>query len=260
MSDWTPFHLLGKTQLAAVANRVHEVLPALARGWWKGACPVQLAGVTAAVDLRDQLSASPVRYLLRAGDLWLAFLGAEHAWLKLTEGWLDCEITASSTLAKFLQRRFCLELFAGLTGTSAEPAVLGPEDAPRLPPHATRMGYGSPVVELDIHGVPLTCVAPVELWPNITQPSVRLTRKPLLPVSKALDECRIALDVRLPAVKWSVSEAATLAVGDFLDLRQDLSGRVRVTGAGFDFALAAALGQEGGQKAVRLMNDESEPS
>jgi len=257
MSDWTPFQLLGKARLAAIADHVHEVLPALARGWWNGACPIQLAGVTAAADLRDQLSASPVRYFLRDGELWLAALGAEHAWLKLTETWLGCEVLSGSPLVRSLQREFCTELFVKLIGGSAEPALLGPEDAPSLPPNATRAGSGSTVIELDIDGVPLMLVVPIELWPTLAAPAVQAARSALTPVSHALGESRITLNVHLPAVSWSAAEAASLAVGDFLDLQQDLNGRARVIGTDLDLTLAAMLGQEGGQKAVRLMNDES---
>lgn len=256
MSDWKNFQLLGKARLAAVADRVNESLPQLARGWWRGACPIQLAGVTPAVDLREQLNLSHVRYLLRSGDLWLALLGVDHVWMKLAGAWLGCDVLASSPLTRHMQKEFCIELFIQLAAPAViEPVVLEPEDVPKLPSSTLRTGSGAVAIELDIDGVPLTLVAPIDLWPQLAAPAVKAARQPLNSVVAALSKTRVALNVCLPAVQWSVAEAAALAVGDFVDLQQDLSGRAHVTAANLHLTLAGVLGKEAGCKAVTLTEE-----
>jgi hypothetical protein len=258
MSEWRPFQLLGRDRLAAITERVNRVLPDLARDWWAGASPIQLVAVSAWSDVGGQHRGSPVRCLLRESDVWLAFLGPEHAWLEVIEGWLGCELHAMSPLAQRLQREFCLALFAKLTGREAAPTLLAEEDLPQLPPQATRAGAGTVVIELDIGAVPLTLVAPVEIWPELAAPAVRATQRSLTEAFAALADTRLSLDVRLPGVPLSMAEAATLNVGDFLDLRHDLSGRVQVLGTNMSLRLEGVLGQANGQKAIRLQNDESE--
>jgi len=272
MSDWKHFHLLSKARLAAVADRVNEALPQLARGWWSGACPIQLAGVTPAVDLREQLNLSHVRYLLRSGDLWLALLGVDHVWMKLAGAWLGCDVLAGAgqdarmaenagmrgtgSLTRHLQKEFCVELFTHLAAPAViEAVVLEPEDAPKLPSSALRTGSGAVAIELDIDGVPLTLVAPIDLWPQLATPAVKASRQSLSSVAAALGKTRVALNVCLPAVQWSVAEAAALTVGDFVDLRQDLSGRAHVTAANMRLTLAGVLGKEAGCKAVTLTDE-----
>jgi len=260
MSDWKHFHLLSKARLAAVADRVNEILPQLARGWWSGACPIQLAGVTPAVDLREQLNLSHVRYLLRSDDLWLALLGVDHVWMKLAGAWLGCDELAGSRLTRHLQKEFCVELFTHLAAPAViEAVVLEPEDAPKLPSSTLRGGSGAVAIELDIDGVPLTLVAPIDLWPELATPAVKALRQPLSSVAAALGKTRVALNVCLPAVQWSVAEAAALTVGDFVDLRQDLSGRAHLTAADMRLTLAGVLGKEAGCKAVTLTDEITPP-
>jgi flagellar motor switch protein FliM len=71
-------------------------------------------------------------------------------------------------------------------------------------------------------------------------------------VVSALGEIPVSVDVRLPCIRISMTDMATLGVGDFLDLGYDLSGRVRVVGANVDVDLVAVLGQHDSHKAIRI--------
>jgi len=184
-------------------------------------------------------------------------LGVEHAWMKLAGDWLGCDVLANSALTRHLQKEFCIELFAQLASPAVAETVSCPADAPKLPSHALRMGSGAVAIELDIEGVPLTLVAPIELWPELASPSVKASRQPLNAVAAVLGKTRVALNVCLPPVQWSVAEAAALTVGDFVDLQQDLSGRAHVTAANMHLKLAGVLGKEAGRKAVILTDETS---
>lgn len=287
MSDWKPYQLLGRKRLASIAAQVQTMLPAFARDWWRDGTAVELIGVrawsgcadsdhaglnagasrgNASEPNREQSGAaavssgvpraSSIRYLVRDGDLWLAFMGQESIWRKLAESWLGCEVLLDSALTRSLQREFCLALFAGLAGREGATASLADEELPHIPPGALRPGAGTVVVEIDVDGVPLTLLAPIELWPAVSMPAVGAARSKLTPAAHALAESTIKLDVQLGAVRMPLTELATLRAGDFLDLAHDLSGRVHVTGAGVDLSLSAAIGQHHGCKAICMEANE----
>src|SRR5688500_9119739 len=97
-----PFHLHGRSQLDALGACVQRVLPELARDWWSEENRIQLVGVT---GWTDELRSSSLRCVVREGvDGWIAFVGAEHAWLKLAESWLHCEVPSDGPLIQALQR------------------------------------------------------------------------------------------------------------------------------------------------------------
>ena len=256
MSDWRPFQLLGRKRLAGIAERIQAALEPLTRDWWAPSSSIQLAGVSAWSDHAEQLRASPLRFLVRDGDLWLALLGHEQVWRRLAGSWLGCEVILDSALTEHLQREFALSLFGHLVGRETPNAVLSDEELPRIPVSALRRGAGTLVIELDIDGVPLMMVAPIELWPSLAIPPVAAARSAFTAATQALTQTRIKLDVQLAAVQMPLTELASLSAGDFLDLAHDLSGRVRVSGAGLNLSLAAALGQHTGCKAIRMEMDE----
>lgn len=251
MSDWKPLQLLSPRRLAMISERVQAILPELSREWWNQAGAIQLAGVSACGVSAP--GAAP-RFLVRDGDLWLALLGHEQAWRKLAASWLGCEVLVDSPLTQSLQREFCLAFFMKLAGRAAPDASLADEELPRVPASAFRPGAGTVAVELDIDDVPLTFLAPMELWPALQMPSVTATRSKLTSAAHALAASQIRLDVQLAAVKMPLTELASLSPGDFLDLAHDLSGRVCVSG--LEVSLSATLGQHNGCKAICLESNE----
>jgi flagellar motor switch/type III secretory pathway protein FliN len=243
-----------------ISERVQAVLPALSREWWNQAGAVQLAGVSgfgmsARSENAEPWRARASRFLVRDADLWLALHGHEQAWRKLAASWLGCEVLVDSPLTVSLQREFCLAFFRKLAGRAAPDAALAEDELPRAPASAFRAGAGTVAVELDIEGVPLMFLAPIELWPDVQIPAVTAARSKLTPAAQALAASQIRLDVQLAAVKMPLTELAALSLGDFLDLADDLSGRVCVSG--LEVSLSATLGQNNGCKAICLESNES---
>lgn len=245
-----PFHLHGRQRLAALGAQVQQALLPLARDWWCDESRIQLAGVT---SWDEELRASPLPCVVReSAEGWLAFLGAEHAWLKLAESWLNCGVASAGPLIQTLQREFCLAVYRSLTARDAAAVVLEEATWSQVPSHALQQGGGAVVVELDVDGVPLTLIAPLTLWPPLADwPQVR-SAQPQQQVISVLRDTLVDVDVRLPCVRMPMTDMATLAVGDFLDLGYDLSGQVRVVGAAADLTLPAVLGQAGSRKAVQI--------
>ena len=245
-----PFHLHGRSQLDALGACVQRVLPELARDWWSEENRIQLVGVT---GWTDELRSSSLRCVVREGvDGWIAFVGAEYAWLKLAESWLHCEVPTDGPLIQALQREFCLAVYRRLAGRDAPAVVLEDGDWSRVPADALQPGAGTVVVELDVDGVPLTLVASIALWPELAAWREPRPAQPTHQVVSALGEIPVSVDVRLPCIRIPMTDMATLGVGDFLDLGYDLSGRVRVVGANVDVDLVAVLGQHDSHKAIRI--------
>jgi hypothetical protein len=246
-----PYLLPAPGRLDALSACVQQMLPELSRDWWREADRVQLVGVSA---LDDELRASPLRLLVReSSQAWLALLGTHEAWRKLAEGWLDCEVPAAGPLVETLQREFCLALYRRLGAREAAVAVvLETADWSQVPASALRAGAGTIVLELDVEGIPLTLVAPIALWPEFAGWPQGERERPTHEVVDALGDAQVRVDVRLPAVRVAMTDVASLAAGDFLDLQQDLTGLVRVVGSNVDVDLAADLGRQGAHKAIRI--------
>lgn len=256
LQGWRPLHLLSQQRLNAIAAQVHEALPEIVQAWWPTSCQIQLVAVSSWENAAQDLQFSPPRYLVRDAQLWLAILGNEAAWSKLAEGWLECDVPMAGPLVQTLQRQFCVDLFGRLTGRGTTALVFDDGNAHQVPPHALRAGAGTTVIELDINGVPLILVSPIELWSSMTQWPEQPHSRPLEQMAQALGDTRVCLDVRLPPVRVAMADLASLAPGDFLDLQQDLSGRVRLANRGIGVTLHGVLGQHAGQKAIRLDNND----
>lgn len=245
-----PLYLLGQQRLARAGACIQQSLPELAARWWGEDNRVQLV----AVSMWDEaLRSSSVRCVVRdEADGWLALLGTQQAWLKLAESWLGCDVPADSPLVETLHREFCLALHARLSSCDGAAVALDEPGWFAIPGNALTPGGGALVVELDVDGIPLTLLAPIAFWPEIAAwPPVR-TSQSMQQVASALGDTPLRVDVRLPGVRVAMTDMASLAVGDFLNLEHDLSGRVRVTSEHVDIDLPALLGQHGGCKAIRI--------
>jgi hypothetical protein len=247
-----PLYLLGSRRLDELGTRIQQVLPALARDWWRQESCIQLVAVSV---FNETLRSSSLRYVLRGGSAgeWLAFLGTEQAWLKLAESWLGCEVVADTPLVGALRREFCLSFFRQLLEPAAS-AVMVLEQASwsDIPACALQLGGGAVVIELDVEGIPVIVLAPITLWPDLAAWPASASPISVQPVAAGLADTALQVEVRLPSVRVSMADIGTLAVGDFLDLGHDLSGRVRVMSAAAPFELAAVLGQHEQHKAISI--------
>ncbi len=254
MSQWQPYYLLGSRQLGIIAERIQFALPGLLKAWWTKPCPAQVTTVNSWEALAEELRSSAVRYLVRSERAWMAVLGSEHAWHKLSEQWLGCSVISATPLIEALRHEFCVSLFKALVGESS--AVVDESDWPLLPTHAMRAGGGSTAAEVDFDGVPLTLITPIEMWPDLMQPVTVARKQALEPSSAAMSGTSIDLNVLLSSVRVSMAEMAMLEVGDVINLQDDLSGRVRVTGKHMELTLSAVLGQQAGKKAISIQKNE----
>jgi hypothetical protein len=246
-----PFHLPGRQQLDAIGARVQQTLPELARDWWGENGRVQLVAVE---PWSDELRSSAVRAVVREDtDRWLCFIGPEQAWLKLAEGWLGCEVHAPGPLVDLLLRELCLAIYRQVAASSGAAAVLEDGGWSLVSPASLAAHVGTVVIELDIDGVPLTLVGPSSLWSEADAwPAMREGAR-TQPVSEALADTRVRIDVRLPEVRVPMADVTELAVGDFLDLEHDVSGRVRVIAQGVALELTGQLGQADGCRAAKII-------
>lgn len=249
MSAARPFHLLGERQLEEVGACIQQALPDLSSHWWRDRA-LQLIGVT---RWREELRDGPVRFLVRGeAGRWLGVLGTESAWLKLGEGWLGCHVPSSGPLVATLQREFCRALYAAVAGADGSAAVLEHVSWSDIPDEALRTGGGALVIEFDVEGVPLAVLAPIALWPKSAEWNAPARGQKLQQVAASLQESKVDLDVRLPVSRIPMTEMGTLAIGDFLDLQQDLSGRVRLSSERADIELTGVLGRQDEHKAIRI--------
>lgn len=244
-----PLFVLGQRQLDQIGASMQHALAELSRSWWRDRA-LQLVGVSM---WSETWRSASLKYLLRAEQgRWLGFLGADKAWLKLAEGWLGCDVPVGGPLVDTLEREFCLACFRSVVGADVVAVVLDHSTWSDIPASALRTGGGALVIELDVEGVPLTLLAPIDLWPPFATWQTPRSTSPLHEASKSLRESVVELEVRLAAARIPMTEIGTLAVGDFLNLEHDLSGRVRVLSAQASVELTAVLGQQGGCKAVRI--------
>lgn len=265
MSAASPYYLPGASRLRTLEQRLQETLPALLRRW----SPKPGAQCEARVSaLDDVLEFAPerIRYLAHAGDCWLVLNGGERVWAALAESWLGCHVASGSSLVGVLEREFCMDLFQCVAqiGDIDTPiaTVLNDVEWSEIPAYALRRGAGTLRIDWTLDAGELTLWASAPLLGSALANDDSSDVSALNPESRAqaLNETRVRLSAHLPAVHLPLPEVATLAVGDFLNLRHDLSGRVELRGLDADVCLSAAVGRLDGFRAVSLLeagrNDE----
>jgi hypothetical protein len=229
---------------------VRAALSTLIERWWLQAPTVDVA-IVACSGARAELGDS-ARYCLRADALWLALFAAEDAALQLAQGWLGCSVPRAGAALKNLERKFVIELFAGLSGCAATPAIEENIAIDALPDIA-RPGAGGLSIELNIGGAIVNLLTTAALWPALGELPQRSAKLARVTAASALGACGVRLEASLPAVQMSLADVAGLGVGDFLNLQYDLSGQIRLRGADIDVSLPATLGRSGARKAAQII-------
>jgi|GEM_PF-1368501 len=249
MSAVRAYYLPGASQLRRFEEQVSDRLRPLVGRWWPEA---DIALSVHAVENTDS-EPRPVRYLARRGEKWLALSGADSAWQAAVEAWLGCRAGGDSDLARALERAFCGDLFRALAAdpaSMAAPLLLADVEWSQLPAEASARGGGSVSLELRIGEATFAALAGAGLW--YEAPPATPTKSASQSCADALQSSAVRLSVQLPTVQIPLVDVATLAVGDFLNLQNDLSGRVQVSGPDLDMTLPATLGCRQGRKAVQL--------
>lgn len=257
MSSASPYYLPAASRLRELEARVRQSLPGLLERWWVRSCEVREVRI-GALDEPEPFAPERVRYLARSGEQLLALTGAERSWLTLAEGWLGCHVGGAGQLVQTLERAFCADLFQALARTETAPAVMSDVAWAQIEDAALRPGAGGLRLELTLGDAALTLVLNAALLGAGAWPEPAAPRRALRACNEVLEATRVRMAVHLPAVQVPLTAVAALAVGDFLNLRQDLSGRVEMRGEQVDVQLSGSVGCVHGRKAV-LLEDINRP-
>lgn len=244
----TPYYLLGRRQLERVQQQAATALETLVARWWTAPPIVEVRALAF-----EQLSVDwnkTARYRAATSDGWLALFAPEQSLWTMAEAWLGCHVGHSSDLIKNLEQCFYGELFCALASGSPPPVL---ETAVPWSRFSTvlKPGAGTVLLEVSIAGLELQFLASPTLWPFLGAVPQR-SAAALENATAALGASLVHLEARLPAVRMTLAEVAPLQVGDFVNLHQDLSGRVRLLGLDVDVSLPAELGRRVAKKAVVL--------
>lgn len=258
MNATRPYYLIGRRQLDRLEERVRHVLTPLGERWWPAGDVLQAVGIGNFCG--EELVGSKARYFVERDDTWLALFGPERGWLALAEGWLGCSVAAGSELVQTLTRAFCSEMFNALRGSEQIADVRSDLSWAQLPSNLLQPGAGTLLLNITIGGVELKLLASATLWPDLAVPSVVRSSKEIVPCHAALNACRVDVSAMLPVAQVSLTDIATLAVGDFLNLGHDLSGQVQLRGENISLTLPAIIGRDRLSKAIRLTAIRNEKS
>jgi hypothetical protein len=256
-----PYYLLGRQRLAQLETQVHAALLPVLERWHP-----RTVSLTVDIDnfyAAENLSSRRAHYFAHGDDAWLALFSDEHANLVLAEGWLGCKVATLSELIQTLLRTFFGELFSALAATTALNDAAPLRDVAHLSeeltrlnlPAANRPGAGTLLLRIAIGSATLEVLTSAALWPALAEQPPRRATNQLTPCNAALGDCRVQIDALLPSVRLPLTAIAGLAVGDFLNLRHDLSGALELRGSNVALTLLATVGRQGELKAIRLGGD-----
>lgn len=248
--------LIGQRQRQRLTAALTPSLAALAARWREGA-GVETLTVTVIEDQTPPRESA--RYLLRSRERWLACDAPERSWVALAEGWLGCRVENATPLTQHLTRAFCRELFDALMMEQRDD--IATDDItidewarwPFAPARARLLRF-----DLNLDGIPLSLLGDSAAWAALLAPAPTAPL-PLEPCATALGPTPLRLQATLPAANVPLVDLATLAVGDFLNLGLDLSGRVSLRGIDNALDLTAEVGRREHHKAVRILSDSPEP-
>jgi hypothetical protein len=249
-----PYFLLGGRRLAAISERIHQALDAIARDWCREPYGIELIEVSALESAASGMRAARFAYFARDGEAWIGLIAADVARGKLAEQWLGCEVAKPGLLVETLEREFCKALFVALRAKGGTAAVVAPDgdDSARMPSSALRAGAGTAVVEIEAGGIPMMLVVSADVWPELLDVPMAPCPRPLSQAVAAISNAPVRIEARFPAVEMPLSEVGALAPGDFVDLQLDLTGAVRVVSSDIDLGLDAVLGKRAGLRAIQF--------
>jgi hypothetical protein len=205
------------------------------------------------VAVADAAPIQTAEYLIDNALAWAAFSGERDAWQKLAQQLLSCSVLAQSPLIQNVVGRFCGAFAAELAPALSKAGISFQRKRSTLPMADAKAGSGivSVIVRIGRAQLVITAAAP-ELWPDIFATISPEKSIKLKPVSSALSETSVVLQVSLPTVRIALPAIGQLAVGDFISFSQGIAGAVVVRALNADVAFHGRLGQADGHRAIQI--------
>jgi len=244
-----PFLLASSSRQQKIADYLTTLANPLAKRWLTTGS-IDVVAVSALEDIVEP--PSHIQYLVQHAEGWVALHASRDDWKKLAQQFLGCSVGSLTTLVRSVLSRFAVDCHQAICASSANPSIATDIKWSELPAVTLSRGSGVISAQLRIHDVLLSIIVPPEVWPALFIQEIRSPQSGLASAKQALAHCTIELEVRLPSVQMPLPKIGHLAVGDFLNLGQNLDGSVKITGKKVDLSFEGKLGQSCDRKAVQI--------